>query len=98
MSRICSCAFLLLFGSMIFTGAALCPPLHAQEEPKFETVKTIVTADGVKLNAAFYPSPKKNSAMVILLHPVGEGKSMKLPGWINFPPSSRSLSSNSTWE
>src|ERR1019366_6056377 len=41
----------------------------------------IVTVDGVKLNAVFYPSPKKNSPTVIMLHPIGDGKNIKMPGW-----------------
>jgi hypothetical protein len=45
-----------------------------------ETVK-IVTADGVKLHAIFYPSDKKNAPTVLMLHPIGEGKSSKTPEW-----------------
>ena len=41
----------------------------------------IVTADGVKLNANFYPSEKKNAPTVLMLHPIGDGKSSKAPEW-----------------
>jgi alpha-beta hydrolase superfamily lysophospholipase len=53
--------------------------IHAQE-PAPEPVN-IVTADGVKLKAAFYPSAMKDAPVVIMLHGIGEGKSMKVPEW-----------------
>jgi len=54
--------------------------LAAQATDKSEPVK-INTADGVKLNALFYPG-KKTSATVIMLHPLGEGKNInKIEGW-----------------
>jgi alpha-beta hydrolase superfamily lysophospholipase len=54
---------------------------HAQgKEPEPDPVK-IITVDGVRLNAVFYPSPKKNSPAVIMLHPIGDGKSSKSREW-----------------
>jgi hypothetical protein len=41
----------------------------------------IVTADGVKLRGHFYAAGKKCQATVIMLHPIGEGKSMKVAEW-----------------
>lgn len=75
MSRYSYCAFLLLTGGMFLVIS----PSHARAQAP-EAVK-IVTSDGVKLNAIFFPSAKKNSPTVIMLHPVGEGKSIKLDGW-----------------
>jgi dienelactone hydrolase len=49
-----------------------------QEKP---TTPKIITADGVKLHATFYPSGKKNAPVVIMVHPIGEGKSSKSPEW-----------------
>ncbi len=43
----------------------------------------IVTADGVRLAATFYPSEKKNAPTVIMLHPIGDGKSSKSQDWKN---------------
>jgi hypothetical protein len=41
----------------------------------------IVTADSVKLKARYYPSAKGQGPTVILLHPIGDGKSMDTPEW-----------------
>ncbi len=41
----------------------------------------ILTVDGVKLRGQFYPAEKKCLATVIMLHSIGEGKSMKVAEW-----------------
>lgn len=78
MSRL-SAAFLMLLVSLVFFAQAFLSqtPIAAQEAAP-ETVK-IVTVDGVRLTGSFYPSGKKNSPTAIILHPIGEGKSMKIP-------------------
>jgi pimeloyl-ACP methyl ester carboxylesterase len=50
------------------------------KDNKFEALN-IVTADSVKLKAHYYASPKTPAPVVILLHPVGDGKTMKTPEW-----------------
>lgn len=74
MSRLSFPAFLLA-SSAIFAAAGICHQSSAQENVK------IITADGVKLHAVFYASEKKNPATVIMLHPIGEGKSSKGQEW-----------------
>ena len=73
MSRLpyCSCMPLALAAILLCDFSAF-----AQGTPA-----KIDTVDTVRLNAVFYPSPKKNSPTVIMLHPIGEGKSIKLQGW-----------------
>jgi alpha-beta hydrolase superfamily lysophospholipase len=76
MSRLsCACFLLAAAGIVLANGL-----VHAQESA--ENVN-ILTPDGVKLRGQFYPSEKKCLATVIMLHPVGEGKSMKVPEWKN---------------
>ncbi len=78
MSRSSFALFLTAVGASLFAWAVLSEsPAAAQdtESPK------ITTVDGVKLNATFYPSPKKNSPVVIMLHPVGPDKSSKGADW-----------------
>lgn len=76
MSRLSFPAFLLLAATAIFVVANVCDtPVAAQENVK------ILTADGVKLHGVFYASKKKNPATVIMLHPIGEGKSSKGGEW-----------------
>ena len=62
----------------IFIGASVCETTaNAQENVK------ILTADGVKLHGVFYASEKKNAPTVIMIHPVGEGKSSEGEDWKN---------------
>jgi hypothetical protein len=62
----------------VLISAGLCnSAANAQEQ---ETVK-IDTVDGIRLHANFYASAKKNASTVILLHPIGEGKSSKSAEW-----------------
>jgi pimeloyl-ACP methyl ester carboxylesterase len=75
MSRLSFPAFLFLASSTFFAAAGVCHQTTAQENVK------ITTADGVKLHAVFYASQKKSPPTVILLHPVGEGKSSKGAEW-----------------
>ena len=62
----------------IFITASLSETLAVAQEQ--ETVK-IDTVDGVRLHANYYASAKKNAPTVILLHPIGEGKSSKAAEW-----------------
>lgn len=74
MSRLSSATFFLAAALLVTaTGSA-----HAQAN--VENVN-INTADGVKLKGHFFPAAGKCQATVIMLHPVGEGKDMKVPEW-----------------
>ena len=68
--------------SLLFAAAALLAATgsaaHAQEN--VDNVN-ILTVDGVKLRGQFYPATNKCLATVIMLHSIGEGKSMKAPEW-----------------
>jgi hypothetical protein len=55
-------------------------PVWAQGGASAEVVK-IVTTDGVRLNGQFYAGAKGKGSTVIMLHPIGEGKSSKSPEW-----------------
>ena len=61
-----------------FTATNLCATSVCAQE--VETVK-VDTVDGVRLHAHFYASSKKSAPTVILLHPIGEGKSSKMAEW-----------------
>ena len=75
MSR-AACRFIV---ATLFSGLFLAPSAaYAQEEKA-----NILTPDGVMLKGVFYPSTAKNAPTVIMLHPIGEGKSMKAPEWKN---------------
>ena len=65
---------------LVLAGVLRGETTAAAQQPAPEPAR-IVTVDGVKLNAVFYPSPKKNSPTVIMLHPIGDGKNIKMPGW-----------------
>lgn len=81
MSRLPYSGFLLLTGGLLFGATLLCESAgFAQDKETFTTPK-IVTVDGVRLNAAFYASPKKCLATVIMLHPIGVGENSNKPGW-----------------
>lgn len=75
MSRMSFAAALLVF-------AAIGAPQYAQDPkpPEPEGVN-IFTADGIKLRGQFYPSTAKNAPTVIMLHSIGEKKSMKSKDW-----------------
>ena len=75
-SAIRSLSSVALFIAAILNGPA---PVLAQE-PAPEPVH-IMTVDGVKLKAVFYPSTMKSAPTVIMLHSIGDGKSMKAPEW-----------------
>ncbi len=78
MSRLSFSPLLLLTALAALAGFFVAEtPASAQNT---EAVK-IVTADGVKLHANFYPSDKKNAPTVIMLHAIGEGKSSKAQEW-----------------
>lgn len=80
MSRFVSRALSLSQILALATLMILCDhPASAQESDTYK----IVTADGVRLHATFYPSAKKASPTVIMLHPIGEGKSSKPQDWKN---------------
>jgi dienelactone hydrolase len=79
MSRFCCVVVVLLVGGVLLAGAPLGGTVaFGQEKPMSPKITTV---DGVKLNATFYPSAKKNSPVVIMVHPIGEGKSSKSPEW-----------------
>jgi alpha-beta hydrolase superfamily lysophospholipase len=78
MSRLSRLAALVLVGGLFFTGSFLGETIATAQAP---TQPKITTVDGVKLNATFYPSAKKNSPVVIMVHPIGEGKKSKTPEW-----------------
>src|SRR5207237_450519 len=74
MSRLLLTTAALLAAAWLGTSA-----VHAQGKAQSEPVN-IITADGVKLKAVFYPAmmngaPTKGAPTVILLHPIGDGKS-----------------------
>ncbi len=73
MSRLSFAAILL---ACVLLGQT---PGHAQQAAS-EAVN-IVTVDGVKLKGLFYPSAGKSAPTIIMLHPIGEGKTMKAPEW-----------------
>lgn len=71
--------FVLLTFTLFVLGLA--PSLSAQgTDANIEPVN-VVTVDGVKLRGSFYPSAKKNAAVVMMLHPIGEGKSSRVQDW-----------------
>ena len=80
MSRLSCAAFpplvtMLLLAS-VFSGET---PAQGLAEPE---LVNITTADGVKLKGAFYKSAKMTAApTVIMLHPIGDGKSMQTKEW-----------------
>ena len=76
MSRLPYKVIMLLSAGLSLAGAVLGDNTVQAQEP----VK-ITTVDGIRINAVFYPSAKKGAPTVIMLHPIGEGKSIKLPGW-----------------
>jgi hypothetical protein len=63
-------ARLVVFGVIGWALAALPAPARAQEV-KAEKV-TFKTADGVKLHGSFYPTAKKNTPTVLMLHALGK--------------------------
>lgn len=78
---------LILGGAALVMTATLLTlsPVHGQQKPpppQPEPVN-IATSDGVKLKGIFYPSNIKGAPTVIMLHPIGEGKSMRMPEWKN---------------
>ena len=79
MSRFSCLASFLLVGGLVSTGMLLCETTATAQAPTLQP--KIATVDGVKLNATFYPSAKKNSPVVIMVHPIGEGKNSKAPEW-----------------
>jgi hypothetical protein len=80
MSRLPSVVRSLSSVALLIAGILNGPsPVQAQE-PAPEPVH-IMTVDGVKLKAVFYPSTMKSAPTVIMLHSVGDGKSMKAPEW-----------------
>jgi hypothetical protein len=83
MSRLLSVCYSLPTVALILAGVLLGPTVvHAQGQPTPENVN-IVTADGVKLKAVFYPSSAKSAPTVIMLHAIGDGKGMKSLEWKN---------------
>jgi hypothetical protein len=83
MSRVCYGFFLVLTGALFLAGASFGESTaFAQDKDKgnSETAR-IVTVDGVKLNAVFYPKSSKSSSTVIMLHPIGQGNNIRMPGW-----------------
>src|ERR1019366_3265127 len=68
------------FACLCLAGTALCQPVAFAQPPAPVPAK-ITTVDGVKLNATFYGSAKKNSPVVIMVHPIGDGKNSKPPEW-----------------
>ena len=72
------CFVLLVFSLFVF-GAV--PDLPAQGQVVNTELINITTVDGVKLRGNFYPSAKKNAPVVIMLHPIGEGKSSRVQDW-----------------
>jgi len=85
MSRVCYGFFLALTGALFLAGASFGESTaFAQDKDKDKgnsEVARIVTVDGVKLNAVFYPKSSKSSSTVIMLHPIGQGNNIRLPGW-----------------
>jgi len=80
MSRLPSAVRSLSSVALLIAGILNGPsPVRAQE-PAPEPVH-IMTVDGVKLKAIFYPSTMKSAPTVIMLHSIGDGKSMKAPEW-----------------
>jgi hypothetical protein len=69
-----------LSGACLWAATAWLSPVRAQGNANTVPAR-IVTVDGVELSGTFYPSPKKNAPTVLLLHPIGDGKSTKLDGW-----------------
>jgi hypothetical protein len=78
MSRVCHGCFLLLTGALVLAGAYLGEATASAQQGE---AARIVTVDGVRLNAVFYPKGSKNSATVIMLHPIGQGNNIRMPGW-----------------
>ena len=72
------CFVLLVFSLFVF-GAV--PDLPAQGQVVNTELINITTVDGVKLRGNFYLSAKKNAPVVIMLHPIGEGKSSRVQDW-----------------
>jgi hypothetical protein len=66
--------------ALLIAGIVNGPSLAQAQEPTPETVH-IMTVDGVKLKAVFYPSSMKSAPTVIMLHSIGDGRSMKAPEW-----------------
>jgi alpha-beta hydrolase superfamily lysophospholipase len=70
-----SCVFFFLAAATVIVANG-----SAQAKENSENI-SIVTTDGVKLRGTFYPADEDCLATVIMLHPIGEGKSMKVPEW-----------------
>ena len=60
-------------------GFVMLPSL-CQAQPPAPVQPKITTVDGVKLHATFYGTGKK-SPVIIMVHPIGEGKNSKIPEW-----------------
>jgi hypothetical protein len=78
MSRSSARVSFLYAAATLFAGGILTAAPASAQEP--EAAK-IITADSVKLSGTFYPGGKKNSPTVLMLHPIGDGKSSKNPEW-----------------
>ncbi len=79
MPRLSYVCYLILPTAMFLAGVHLCDnALHAQGAEG--QAVNIVTVDGVKLKGFFYAG-KAASPTVIMLHPLGEGKSSKSQDW-----------------
>ncbi|MSU78127.1 MAG: alpha/beta fold hydrolase [Gemmataceae bacterium] len=71
--------FVLLAFSLLVIG--IVPDLSAQGQVANTEPINITTIDGVKLRGNFFQSAKKNAPVVIMLHPIGEGKSSRVQDW-----------------
>jgi alpha-beta hydrolase superfamily lysophospholipase len=74
MSRLSCACFFLAAAWMLIANESV------RAQANVENVN-ILTADGVKLRGQFFPAEKKCLATVIMLHSIGEGKSMKVAEW-----------------
>jgi hypothetical protein len=79
MSRLSHVCYLILTAGMFLAGVQLCENSLCAQGADSQAVN-IVTVDGVKIKGYFYAG-KATAPTVIMLHPVGEGKSIKSQDW-----------------
>jgi hypothetical protein len=83
MSRLLHSCSIVLTAALFVAGILLIEsPADALAQGAGPNPVSIETVDGIKLKGLFYEG-KKTSPTVIMLHPIGEGKSIKSPDWRN---------------
>jgi len=81
MSRLSFSLQMLVATGLFLTGASVFDSPASAQQPAAPDPVRIVTVDGVRLTGHFYASSKRNAPAVIMLHPIGDGKSSKSQEW-----------------